>query len=1623
MENKYLVGFLILTILISGIVYIQLNNKVKIRVDNDKTTFYVPHEEYPWLWVVSGREYNKLFDGTSLMYRDVSSIKIDTKIEGNKTWIIRNTTYQRGPKIVDTYYFDGNINSVEMFPISHTVEIYNGSGYFYRYEVRDLEYSGETKKLDVNSMNFGKNMKVEWQEKNKRWARVYKSGILKVQYDIPTDYEKYEVRLFDPQLSDGLVAYYKLDQTSGVILDETGNYDGTDNGATRGVDGIINKSIKPTSSTNEPSIPSIPGMQNFTINLWGYLESYSSYSTGSQIVTTASPYFGLAGNGGNQEEHKIEIKYNDNIGAIEVEGYMPTRTSFSISSSFKPSLASWHMITVKREGSTLKLYINGSYIGSTSVSSTELPFTYYYRRIGGFSINNNVGHSDRAINGRIDEVGLWNRGLSDSEIAYLWDSGQAERPFTDSDTKPPIVLLYSPVNNSYRPNSTINFIANVSDFVSDIQNCSLYTNEGGWGPKGTNTSCNNGNCTIGGSFSSEGVFRWNFYCYDSAGNLGFNDSNYTLIVDLNNPKVEFRPSASDNNTWINSGQIIADVIINETNPANSTYRLFNATGVYNITTYNVSGYSIQDKHNWTSLPDGNYTFNVIIVDKSGRTNSTETREVYLDSVPPLINYTANSDTTNESGDFNDKNWIFVNVSVTELNEANITFSLYSYGIIYNQTTYTDKTRTINWTNLPKNMYFWNVTIVDKAGNSNTTNVRKYGEKFIKFSINNRTENLSVELGSTLSLNANYSDGLFYLDIDHPDYGINYTTGNYFIYLPDMLITWFRKTIFSDGSSSKSFTGSYLNGSTYENVSGFEITSHQYDEVVNLSVNVSSNDALDLIFYGCNSTNIDRIYDGQFIGNYIYLNSTYEGLDKDNLSFSTPGTSSLYFYIDDNVDIKNISFNISAEEYGFSYEKGTINGIFDDFDMIDTTLTNATLGGGLITPGGDSPKNFYYDNFDDGSINHVLWDLLVNGNYVADTHIVECGQVTHAGYTYTIDNKETGGYLELKTENFQPDYDQYGCNCDCPVCYDYCYESGLDSVFNYVKVNESNNQLNIWTANNILFELDYYSSGYEKSTNTKCRYENNISLANSKVWESHFDFCTNEYSGSFHDCIEYAETIEPLKFNLTRQINGSWRVRITGVEKTHGVYHPEVDCGSFQVIYNYTSGFWKREYTGACAGSNGTLENDFYINPSWFSIPQLIFGQYSKGYYDKETEKGCNDIDSWTRIYYVNQTLLNRKNTTVISKSIFDSSSNIASATPYFDAIGPNGTNIVGYLSADNGENWEQVSNNVLHYFSNPGKNIKFRLDFNVGEGGYVNITQIFDYLNISTEKGNLSNVTFDFGDDGTIDHTISGNFTISNGSIQVNLGSMDISNIFTNLADSYNHLYKVPLEVGTNTPGKLIFESFNITYDPNPIILNTTYIQDYLNNYGNNETNFTINFGYDGGTINLSDVRYDYAGGNNTIKVTVHNEDYSVNVTRYLFYYYSRWDYVFGLPMINYLEFIPKSPIEKNVTPYGQANNIPILNITNYGYGGLPANLSIYLNDTETNQCVNLTISLDNNKSHGYQIGEYWTDLNKSLDYLETQSIWMWADYECNYANWKLFNPYLYFRECANNSICSEDIT
>lgn len=196
-DKRVVIGFILFTILTSGVLYLQFEN-VKIRVDDDKTTFYGLNENNRW--VVTGREYSSLFEGATKLNRRVSEINVDYSTDGEMIVITRVTPYIRGPVIRDTYVFNGSVNDVELFPVSHTVEVFNGSGLFYKYEVKDLFYDGETFKLDGDQIyqEFGMMMNVEWWS-DYRLGWVYSNGNMYVKSEkMTSDYEVFNVRLYDP---------------------------------------------------------------------------------------------------------------------------------------------------------------------------------------------------------------------------------------------------------------------------------------------------------------------------------------------------------------------------------------------------------------------------------------------------------------------------------------------------------------------------------------------------------------------------------------------------------------------------------------------------------------------------------------------------------------------------------------------------------------------------------------------------------------------------------------------------------------------------------------------------------------------------------------------------------------------------------------------------------------------------------------------------------------------------------------------------------------------------------------------------------------------------------------------------------------------------------------------------------------------------------------------------------------------------------------------------------------------------------------------------------------------------------------------------------------------------------
>ena len=88
----------------------------------------------------------------------------------------------------------------------------------------------------------------------------------------------------------------------------------------------------------------------------------------------------------------------------------------------------WYHITAVRNGSLLKIYINGVLNVTGNVSTTTPNYTNVVPTFGGFFYNNYSPPRYNGLNGKIDELRVYNRVLADNEILSLYQ-------FTTLDTQ------------------------------------------------------------------------------------------------------------------------------------------------------------------------------------------------------------------------------------------------------------------------------------------------------------------------------------------------------------------------------------------------------------------------------------------------------------------------------------------------------------------------------------------------------------------------------------------------------------------------------------------------------------------------------------------------------------------------------------------------------------------------------------------------------------------------------------------------------------------------------------------------------------------------------------------------------------------------------------------------------------------------------------------------------------------------------------------------------------------------------------------------------------------------------------------------------------------------------------
>jgi prepilin-type N-terminal cleavage/methylation domain-containing protein len=283
----------------------------------------------------------------------------------------------------------GKILTISVLPIDPL----NNKDYFYAYQVRYGRY-----KLTARFEN--------------------KTNISKMANDGGFELTLYEVGsdLFIPSPHSGLVGYWNFDEGTGTIAYDLSGYgnNGTLNNfnftATSGwTTGKIGKALIFDGGDDWVRVSSSPSLDiNKNISVFAWVNRsrivdwerilgrfyWSGYETGSWELDLGQGY----------------LRCIFNINGIWLSANAPAGTN--------NATGTWYFVGCVYDGSRLYNYVNGE-LKATSIASGDIPTTTYPLAIGTTSNGTAI---QNVIQGIIDEIRIYNRALSDSEIKALYEA-------------------------------------------------------------------------------------------------------------------------------------------------------------------------------------------------------------------------------------------------------------------------------------------------------------------------------------------------------------------------------------------------------------------------------------------------------------------------------------------------------------------------------------------------------------------------------------------------------------------------------------------------------------------------------------------------------------------------------------------------------------------------------------------------------------------------------------------------------------------------------------------------------------------------------------------------------------------------------------------------------------------------------------------------------------------------------------------------------------------------------------------------------------------------------------------------------------------------------------------------
>jgi hypothetical protein len=232
-------------------------------------------------------------------------------------------------------------------------------------------------------------------------------------------------------LTQGLVGYWPF---CGNANDDSGNgNNGTVNGATLTTDrfGNSNSAYSFNGLNNLIRIPHQNALNligDYSISVW-YKGNYQNIFNDNWVFIAKRDDNGTCCS--PNVPYDVFIPFNSTNYAVPAMAYANGSYSFSgPPNTSSISLDQWQNLLITNTSDLLKFYINGELIFSENISSTLRAPNTADLLIG--SVNRELGAE--WMNGKLDDIGIWNRALTQSEVTQLYNQNQCITNITVTDT-------------------------------------------------------------------------------------------------------------------------------------------------------------------------------------------------------------------------------------------------------------------------------------------------------------------------------------------------------------------------------------------------------------------------------------------------------------------------------------------------------------------------------------------------------------------------------------------------------------------------------------------------------------------------------------------------------------------------------------------------------------------------------------------------------------------------------------------------------------------------------------------------------------------------------------------------------------------------------------------------------------------------------------------------------------------------------------------------------------------------------------------------------------------------------------------------------------------------------------